>query len=157
AASDGWIATWGASPEPHPPVGPPRPSFADQTIRQVVRVSAGGHRVRIRLTNVFGATPLAVGAARVAMAATADSIEPATDRVLTFGGEKTVTIAPGTSMLSDPVDFDAPALSRVAISLYLPGPTGPCTCHTLSLDTGFLLPGNHVGDAVLNNATAFQQ
>src|SRR5262249_29530041 len=103
-ASVGWIATWGASPEPHPPVGPQRPSSTDQTIGQVVRVSAGGHRVRIRLTNVFGATPLAVGAAHVAMAATGDSIEPATDRVLTFSGEKTVTIAPGTSMLSDTVD-----------------------------------------------------
>jgi hypothetical protein len=63
AAASRWIGSWGASPAP-PMTGPPgggatdprrfSPSFKDQTVAQVVRLSAGGARLRIRFSNEYG-------------------------------------------------------------------------------------------------------
>ena len=66
-----WVQTWGAAPlPPTPALGPfpATPAFNNQTIRQTVRVSLGGQRLRIRFTNEYGAKPLAIGAAFVALA-----------------------------------------------------------------------------------------
>src|SRR5262245_11797491 len=54
-----WSGTWGASPQSDF-FFTPGPSFSNQTIRQIVRISSGGHLVRVRLSNEYGAQPLAV-------------------------------------------------------------------------------------------------
>lgn len=141
-----WIATWGASPEPPLAGGvgtlPASPSFTDQTVRQIVRISAGGKTLRVRLTNQFGVEPLVIGAAHIGLAGAEGAVLPGSDRVLTFDGKPQAVIPPGAPLLSDPVDLDAPALSRLAVSLYLPGPTGPCTCHGQGLATAFVGSGD---------------
>jgi lysophospholipase L1-like esterase len=133
-----WVGTWGAAPlPPGPPMGPVAPpsTFANQTIRQVVRISAGGDRVRIRFTNEYGTKPLVIGAARIAVVdanggGAADGGKP-----VLFGGQTSVTIPAGAPLLSDPVDLPAKELSSLAVSLYLPEDTGGCTCHAVGLQT----------------------
>jgi hypothetical protein len=58
-----WVGTWTASPQTaEPPVVAATPAeFDNQTIRQVVRTTIGGRRVRIRLSNEYGTAPLRVG------------------------------------------------------------------------------------------------
>lgn len=126
-----WITSWAASPIPP---GPKAPSFSNQTLRQRVRLSAGGDALRVRFTNAFGASPLPIGAARVVLLDAAGNEIAASRRVLTFGGAPNATIARGAPLLSDPVKLSVPPLARMAISLYLPGDTGPCTCHITALD-----------------------
>ena len=107
AQADGWIGSWGASD-----VFPVGPDVNFQTLRQFVRLSAGGKRVRIRFSNATGQYPLVIGAAHVAKPA-ADgapgAIDPATDHALTFGGAGAVTVAPGAEVVSDPVEMELPA------------------------------------------------
>jgi lysophospholipase L1-like esterase len=132
AQEPAWIGTWGASPLPPSPTGgpfPPTPAFEDQTLRQIVRISIGGGEIRLRLSNEYGTQPLAIGAARVALAAGANAIEPDSERVVTFGGEPTAVIAAGAPLLSDPIDLPVDDLAMLSISLYLPDATGACTCH----------------------------
>jgi lysophospholipase L1-like esterase len=126
-----WIGTWAASPfgfQPFDP-GPPPESFVNQTVRHKLRISVGGQRLRIRLSNELGTTPLAIGAATVALASTDAEIQTASLRALTFGGETSVTIPPGAPMLSDPVDLVVPDLAELAVSLYLPEENAPATLH----------------------------
>ena len=147
AADLHWARSWGASPQaPSAAIGPfpGSPTFHDQTIRQVVRLSGGG-RVRIRLTNEFGTTPLAIGAAHVALAATGGSVQPGSDHVLTFDGQPTATIRAGAPLLSDPVDMPVAALSRLAISLYLPGAVDGCTCHGTAVEPAYVAAGDVTG------------
>jgi hypothetical protein len=40
--------------------------FADQTVRQVLHMAGGGDRLRVRLTNLYGRTPLTITAATAA-------------------------------------------------------------------------------------------
>ncbi len=88
-ANAAWIGTWGASPTaPSPARGPfpASPSYENQTIRQIVRISAGGQRLRVVLTNAYGDKSLAIGAVHVALAGENGAIQPGTDHVVTFNG-----------------------------------------------------------------------
>jgi hypothetical protein len=92
AQADSWIGSWGASD-----VFPVGPDVNFQTLRQFVRLSAGGKRLRVRFSNATGQYPLVIGAAHVAKPA-ADgapgTIDPVTDHALTFGGSPGVTVPP---------------------------------------------------------------
>jgi lysophospholipase L1-like esterase len=136
-----WIATWAASPQQALP-GPegPVPAIDGQTVRQRVRVSAGGTSVRVRLSNEFGKTPLAIGSATVALPVDSAAVQPGTLRKLTFGGRPSVVIPPGAPVLSDPVQIDIAAGSDLAISLYCPQSVPEPTLHLLGLKTAAITP-----------------
>ncbi|MET8160708.1 SGNH/GDSL hydrolase family protein [Sphaerisporangium sp. NPDC005289] len=142
-----WVRSWGASPQAaHDGIGSldDHPPLADVTLRQVVRVSGGGHRIRVRFTNEFGTAPFTIGAARVGLAVAGGAVRPGSERVLTFSGAPAVTVPAGAPILSDPVDLPVPALAKLSISLYLPGRVETCTCHDPALETGWTIPGNAV-------------
>ncbi|WP_019399212.1 SGNH/GDSL hydrolase family protein [Pseudoxanthomonas sp. GW2] len=145
-----WIATWTASPQPRWDGDFALPSnlpfqFFDQTVRQVARVSIGGPRVRVVLSNEYGTRPLRIGAARIALAGRDGAIVPGSDRVLSFGGQAAASIPPGAPLLSDPVELDVAPLSHVAVSLYLPEPTAPSTFHWDARQTAWVGAGNQAG------------
>jgi len=128
---DGWVATWGASPfaflsfNNAPAPGP----FTNQTVRQIVRISVGGERLRVRFSNEIGDVPLTIGAASVALVEKESAIKTTSLRNLTFGGKDSITIPAGAPVLSDPVDLQVAALSKLAVSIYLPETTAASTVH----------------------------
>ncbi|HMF59137.1 MAG TPA: SGNH/GDSL hydrolase family protein, partial [Vicinamibacterales bacterium] len=123
-------------------------AFEDQTIRHVVHVSVGGRRVRVRLSNTFGAAPLLIGSAHVALHGDGASIVPGSDRTLTFSGQPSITIPTGALALSDPVNLDVPARGDLAVSVYVPENTGPATFHESSEETAYIsAPGDFTGSA----------
>ncbi|WP_255367214.1 SGNH/GDSL hydrolase family protein [Dyella sp. OK004] len=153
-----WIATWTASPEPRwdgdfaLPLNLPS-SLWHQTVRQSARVSVGGERVRVMLTNEYGTRPLVIGAAHIALASEGATIAAGSDRTLTFNGQPSVTIPPGAPMLSDPVDLNVGALGDVSVSLYLPEPTAPASFHWDARQTTYVATGNQVGAQTINPDT----
>ena len=141
AAAPQWVQTWGAAPlPPTAALGPfpATPSFTNQTVRQTVRVSAGGRRIRIRLTNEYGTKPLVVGAVRVALADEKGNIQPGSAHPVLFSGQTSVTIPAAAPFVSDPVDLPVKALGSLSISLYLPEDTGQCTCHQVGMQHTFV-------------------
>jgi lysophospholipase L1-like esterase len=142
AADGGWRTAWSSAPDS---AGPALPA---QTLRQVVRTSTQGTRVRIRLSNLFGTQPLTVGAAHVGLSAGGARVAAGSDRPLLFGGRPGVTIEAGGSALSDPVDLTVGALQPLAVSLYLPAPVAVSTVHGFGLQTAYLqAPGDATGSA----------
>ena len=136
ALADGWIGSWGASD-----VFPVGSDVNYQTLRQFVRLSAGGKRVRVRFSNATGQYQLVIGAAHLAKPAAggeAGAIDPATDHALSFGGAAAVTVAPGAEVVSDPVDIDLPPLSTLAISTFVPRWTGPAVIHNDGVATTYI-------------------
>ncbi len=144
-----WVGTWTASPQSSDASGTPSiKSFANGTIRQVVRVSMGGDTVRVRFSNEMGRTPLRIGAVRIALSAGGASIVPGTSRQLTFGGDSSIVVPARAPALSDPVAIHVPALADVTITLYLPDSTAASTYHELSRQTTWVSPpGNHTAAA----------
>lgn len=137
-----WIRSWGAAPMPPREVTSgdfqATRSFKNQTIRQIIRLSAGGDRVRLRLTNEHGSRPLKIGAATIAQVNQEGGIKPDTVHTLTFGGQKSGTIPAGAPMLSDPVELSVSDLETLSISIYFPEETGQCTCHNIGLQTAYV-------------------
>jgi len=167
-AGEHWVATWAAAPQQPVVIAPPQPgsnspgpvfqelkSFHDQTVRMVVRVSLGGRRIRVRLSNAHGARPLVVGAAHVALHGKGSAIAQGSDRVLLFSGKGTVVIPAGSQMVSDAVDLEVPPLGDLAISVFVPGESGPPTLHAVGLQTTYIsAPGRDLtGQASMEGAT----
>jgi lysophospholipase L1-like esterase len=168
-----WVGTWAASevgrpqvaPPPLPaPPGQPPPAlpapfvhFNNQTLRQIVRTSIGGSRLRVVLSNVFGTAPLSIGAAHVALRDKGAAIVKASDRPLLFSGKTSVEIPPGAMLVSDAIDLTVPPLSDLAIDLYLPGKTdtpSPVTMHGTALETNYVsAAGNHAGEVEMAAAS----
>jgi lysophospholipase L1-like esterase len=147
AADARWIGAWGFAPTPPappPPAGATNPAPAPQpaapapattppavpngpgkvanvTLRQLVRVSASGKAVRLRLSNEFGAAPMILGKVMVAPLAADGSAGPG--KLVTFGGETRAEIQPGAPLFSDPIALPVTKLQELAVSLYLPEET----------------------------------
>jgi lysophospholipase L1-like esterase len=153
-AESRWVRTWGASPQaPENSVIAIEP-FGNATLRQIVRISGGGRRVRVRISNEYGATPLTIGAAHIGITESDDGIQDGSDCTLTFDGKPTVTVPTGAPILSDPVDLCVPGLSRVTISLYMPDWVETCTCHGTFHTLGWILPGDATSLASLPASAA---
>ena len=152
-----WVAVWAASdyaPFKFIPVAPD-PPFADETLRMTVRSSIGGTRLRVRFSNAFAASELAIGAAHIALTAEGSKILPGTDRMLTFGGDRRIRIPAGAPAISDPVDLPVKPLSEVSISLYLPTSTPVSTLHRGSpVDSYISGPGDLTSNLELPNSKA---
>jgi lysophospholipase L1-like esterase len=135
----GWIGTWEAAPSSTDP----HVSFVNSTVRDIVHVSIGGNRVRVRFTNRFGMAPLAIGAATVALErGNTASAKPGTMRVLTFSRSKSIMIPPAADVYSDGVSLRVSRESNLLVSIYLPEPTGSPTYHHLSYQINYEGTGN---------------
>ncbi|WP_442583191.1 SGNH/GDSL hydrolase family protein [Mesorhizobium sp. ASY16-5R] len=154
-----WIGTWSASPQPIWAPGFLFPTnipetLRDKTFRQSARISVGGNRVRIVLSNAFGASPVVIGEARVALAGTGAATLEASDRAVTFGGRTSATIPPGAPIISDPIDLPVQPLASLSISLFLPEETSPNTFHWDALQTSYIADGNQTATSnLLTNDT----
>ena len=131
-----WIGTWAAAPQP--PTPGHLQSFRNQTLRLIVHTTVGGTRVRIKISNTFGDHPLLIGGAHIARRTDAAQIDPASDRTLNFHGQSSTTVAAGSMVVSDPVGLEVPALSDLAISLFLPETTEVKTTHVLAQQTSYI-------------------
>jgi lysophospholipase L1-like esterase len=111
-----WVGTWTTTPAPAEGA-----AFANQTLRMNARVSIGGDRLRVRLSNAYGSRPILVGAAYIGLCDAGSGVVSGSNKKLSFGGADVVTIAAGAFVVSDPVSLDLPPLADVSISFYLPG------------------------------------
>jgi len=167
--ADLWVGSWSCSPVPPltqapplpPEMKPPEgdslftipPPVANATVRMIVRGTAGGDKVRIRVSNFYGKTPLQVGAAHIALREAGSGIKSGTDRALTFGGQPSIAVAPGAIALSDPVALSIPPNADIAVSLFFPEATPEKrTVHFNAVEEQYTVPGDATGQARLESA-----
>ncbi|QNQ08411.1 SGNH/GDSL hydrolase family protein [Sphingomonas alpina] len=144
-----WVPGWSASPQAVwgegfvLPAGVPV-SLEDRTVRQVVRIGIGGTRVRIRLSNAYGRSPVRIAGVHLARSTGGSAIAGVTDRVVTFGGEPGVVLAPGASVLSDAVSLPVGAAADLAVSLYFRGAVPVDSFHWDGRRSAYILRGDHL-------------
>jgi lysophospholipase L1-like esterase len=155
-----WVTSWTASPQgPYPSgiaVAEPDLSFTfptssanDQTFRLIVHPDLWSRFTRIRFTNVFGTQPVTFDSVFVGLQKIGATVESGTNRRVSFSGASTVTIQPGKSVWSDPVQLPfvggatedqetALAGRKLAISFHTVGQTGPMTWHAKAMTTSYV-------------------
>jgi lysophospholipase L1-like esterase len=156
AAPPHWIVTWGASPAPQIPEAEKRRAehlvFENQTLREIVYTSVGGSSVRVRLSNAYGKQPVVISSAHLALRSQGSGIVAGSDRPLTFSDRTSVTIPPDALVLSDPVNLDVPALSDLAISLFVSGQTDGAGIHYSAEQTSYVAQGDQTAAASLSGS-----
>ncbi|WEB39210.1 SGNH/GDSL hydrolase family protein [Streptomyces yunnanensis] len=120
--------------------------FADQTLRQTVRVTGAGTRARIKLSNRYGTAPLEVSGASIARSGDGAAVAAGSVRRLTFDGSESVRIPAGAEVYSDPAEVTVAALESLTVSLYVAGPSGPATFHAQAWATTYRAAGAQLGE-----------
>src|ERR1700730_1432354 len=158
-AATKWVTSWAGSMQGPYPVGNPsaqpdqRFAFpvpangaSDQTFRMVVRPDVWGRQARLRFSNAFGVRPLALDGVYVGLALGGPSRSKGSNRTVSLAGKPDITVAPGASVWSDPVDLafvrdpETPELAgrKLAVSFHVAGESGPMTWHAKALTTSFV-------------------
>jgi len=153
AQAQSWSRSWMAAPLVSRTAPEKRPDLSDRTLRQVVRISTGGNRIRLRLSNEMSTRPLLLGAVHVALAGANGETLPGTDRVVTFNQAQGATIPARAPLLSDPIAMPVKPLARLAISIHLPQGAPDATVHSYSAATGWTAPGDQTAATSLTDAT----
>ena len=125
---EGWIVPLGMPPDLH-----------DVTLRQSLRTSLGGERLRLVISNQYGAAPLTIGTLTVRRSPT----EPS--RGVLFQGHDGLVVAPGARVISDPVDLPITAGDRLEVDLHLPEPSTPAGFHWDAQEQTEIIQGNAAG------------
>ncbi|MBQ0905139.1 SGNH/GDSL hydrolase family protein [Micromonospora sp. U21] len=142
-----FAVTWAASAD-RQGAGP-----ADRSYRLVVRTSVGGSAVRIRLSNAFGEHPVTFASAHAGLQRQGAELIRGSNRRLTFGGQPSVTVPAGETILSDPLPGKLAAQSNLVISLYVTGAQGPTTGHGMAMQTSYATAGDHAAEEAATNWT----
>ncbi len=142
-----WVGTWGTATQlVEPENNPPLPGLANNTLRQVVRVSIGGEYLRIRISNEFSANPVTMKSVWVAVSLGEGRIDVSSATNLTFNKESSVTLNPGDVVVSDPFMFALTPRMDVAISIHFGEVSAVLTGHPGSRTTSYILEGEQTGN-----------
>lgn len=158
SAGGNWLAAWGSAQLEQPPAAGAVP-LRDVSLRQIVRTTVAGPALRVRLSNLFGREPLVLDTASVGL------VQPGTEggkpllqggslRPLSFEGRRSVTVAPGAEVWSDPVALPVPRVADVAVQMHVVSAPTLATGHPGSRISSWALPGNRVDAADWSDAVA---
>jgi len=160
-AQQKWVTVWTASVQGPFPSGnasaqpnlslvfaPPSNGARDQSFRLIVRPDVWGKQARFRFSNAFGVHPITFDGIYAGLHLGGGAIVPGTNRPVLFGGKPAVTIPPGESRWSDPVELtlvrDPSAVQlqgrKMAVSFHIVGESGPMTWHAKALTTSYVTP-----------------
>lgn len=144
-----WVTTWGTAEEKCDTTkdAMPKMPLTDTTVRQIIRVTTGGQKLRLRLSNQYGESDVEIQSLHLAKQVQADAstIDVSTDAVVKVNGSEQFTIPKGKVIVTDEVDFSVNALDNVAISAYFgAAPTQNITGHRGARATTYQVAGNQV-------------
>lgn len=148
--SDIWVGSWAcANYAAGANNTPPSPYLANNTLRQIVRVSIGGDSLRVKFTNKTCATPVTMNSVNIAISKGGSAIDASTITPLTFTGSSSATMEAFSEVTSDPVAFALKPSQRVAITIHYgqAESNADITSHVGSRTDSYILPGDHSASA----------
>ncbi|WP_371673437.1 SGNH/GDSL hydrolase family protein [Streptomyces sp. NBC_00289] len=134
------VITWGASADR---LGE---GVADRGYRMVVRTSVAGSDLRIRLSNAFGDRPVTFDSVYAGLRREGAALVRGSNRRLTFGGARSVTVPAGRTVYSDPLPGRWAAAADLVVSIHSPDAAGPATGHGMAMQTSYTAQGDHTAE-----------
>ncbi len=144
-----WLATWGtAMLTPGDEQIPKNPTLENNTLRQQIRVSVGGNKLRLVISNEYGKTDLEIGSLMLARIDNPRSHKVDIDSqvALTYNSKKSFKVPAGKRITTDVIDFEFAPLEDLAITMKLGDVPSTLTCHTASRCSTWIVKGNHAKD-----------
>ena len=125
-----WMGSWTTTPDPMENL-----TLSGQTVRMITRMSIGGSQLRVRISNAYGTNDLAVGSGHLGLRRDYANVSAGSGRSLRFNGSSSTVVPAGAFVVSDPVELEAPPLSDLAVSVFLPA-TLPASFRLTGHDNG---------------------
>ncbi len=153
SASENWVGSWACAQmlvEPHNM--PPAPGLAENTLRQIIKVSIGGEHIRLRFSNLFSDQPTVLKKVSIANVLEAPAIDKNTQKILSFNGNPEIIVKPGAEVFSDDLNFQLKAGQLLAITIYYGTSSEKTSGHPGSRTTSYILPGDHISDDIFSGA-----
>jgi lysophospholipase L1-like esterase len=146
----GWQTSWGsAQMQPYGTEVLPDGALTEATLRQIVHLSTGGTKLRLRFSNAFGQEPLRLDDVHLALRNASNnngSIDASTDHAVTFAGRSDVSVPPGADYLSDAVPMTVASQADLVITAYVAHAPTILTLHAGARATSFYVKGEHVAE-----------
>ncbi|SUC35874.1 GDSL-like Lipase/Acylhydrolase [Providencia rustigianii] len=149
-----WVCTWLATSQPTYGEAFPFPveipaTLCNQTVRQTLRISLGGQKLRFKFSNRYGTQPLTLGESHFVLKAPSGEqwIMP-----ITFDGQCETEIPTGKTIYSDEVIQSVPALSEIELRTYLPELVHLKTFHWDARHYSQLESGNRIREEADKNS-----
>ncbi len=154
-----WVTTWGTAEENFnaSPNSMPQ-TLEDTTVRQIIRVTTSGDRMKLRLSNQYGKSDVVIRSMHLAKQVEADAstIDTSTDTVVKAYGSEEIVIPAGEVVETDPVDFSVNALENIAVTMYFgsaPTTASEMTGHRGARATTYQVSGNEVSTETFSSPT----
>ncbi|MFD0065306.1 SGNH/GDSL hydrolase family protein [Streptomyces sp. NPDC056690] len=134
------VITWGASADR---MGD---AVSDHSYRLVVHTSVGGDGLRVRLSNAFGDQPATFDSAYAGLQREGAELVRGSNRRLTFGGARSVTVPAGDTTYSDPLPGRLPAETTLVVSVHTARAADTATGHSMAMQTSYAAGGDHASE-----------
>uniref|UniRef100_UPI001FCE2F5D Acetylxylan esterase I n=1 Tax=Flavobacterium johnsoniae TaxID=986 RepID=UPI001FCE2F5D len=125
---------------------PPEPGLAQNTLRQIIKVSLGGKQIRMRFSNLFSDQPAVLKSVSVANVTEAPAVDIKTQKILSFKGSPQVTLGADEVMYSDAFDFELQPGQLLAITIHYGEISSNVSGHPGSRTTSYILQGDHINN-----------
>lgn len=148
---DNWVCSWLSTSQPTSGDAFPFPleipkTLHNQTIKQALRISIGGQKLRFVFSNRYGKQPLILGDSYFSL----NKLSHSPIRI-TFNGNIHTVIPIGEIIYSDEITLNIPSLSLIYLSVYLPELISIDTFHWDSRHFSTLEYGNRAKNIAKNN------
>ncbi len=121
-----WTTAWTAAPFPATPVLTPQDvrDYANAAVRQDIVINSGGGRLRVRITNALGTTPLTIAGAALDIGGRS--------LPLRFSDRAGATLPAGATLTSDAVAVTVRRFQHIAVRIRYGAQTAPAA-HLLTV------------------------
>ncbi len=161
AQSTKWVGTWSCAPYAAGDHTPPSPYLANNTLRQIVRVSIGSDTLRVKFSNGTSSTPVTMNSVNIAASTEVggSAIDISTMKQLKFNGDTSVTMTAYSTVTSDPLAFPLTPGMHLAITIYYGqiNTASDMTFHYGSRTDSYILAGNQTASASFDGATTVER
>ena len=124
--------------------GKPKINLNENSIRQIIRVSAGGEKIRLKFSNLIGNSELEIKKVCIADLISKSKINKKTLKYLTFNGEYSITINKEKEEYSDTINYILKPFSLIAITIYFGKVPTELSGHSYSLTYSYIEKGNKI-------------
>lgn len=140
-----FTGTWATAQmlvEPHNMA--PAPGLAQNTLRQIIKVSVGGRKVRLRFSNLFSNQPTVLKSVSIAKVIEAPTVDAKTQKTLSFKGNPQIILAANEEVFSDVIDFELKPGQLLAITIHYGEVSSTVSGHPGSRTTSYILEGDQM-------------
>ena len=122
--------------------------LSNNSLRQIFKISMGGEKFRIKISNKYGNDSLEIKSISISKSHSQGTgqIELNTIKKLTFNNNEFITIPKGEEEYTDIFNYILPSESEIAVSIFFGKIPSELTGHKFSMTNSFIEEGNKINE-----------